>query len=324
MRNQKQIWIWISIIVTIVLYFDFYFGLVLTQPRTATADPRLVNDTTLAILNVTNVPPRVLGVVVDDTTPSPPGEIDLISGYFRKVLCNATVVDLNGKDDITYVNATFFFIANKSSQSNDMNEHYSNRSCALLRSYPYNKSFSCAFNVWFFANNGTWYCNVSAWDIPIKGKAGYNSSLGSAKMNPIYALTVPAILDFGEVALNKTSAKDSIENVTNTGNMIIDLQLHGYGSTIAVENNLSMKCTLGNITVKNERFSLSSGTNFDLMTNLSGQFASPNNVNSFDLQQRKSETQNSTKNTYWKIKVPERIVKGQCNGTIVFGARINV
>jgi len=79
-----------------------------------------------------------------------------------------------------------------------------------------------------------------------------------------------------------------------------------------------MKCALGNITIANERFSQTAAQAFSLMTALSGQHANPYYWNAFSLSQRKSELLNSSKGTYWKIRVPMGGVKGQCNGTVVF------
>jgi hypothetical protein len=324
MKTFPRLWtLALLLVVSAVLYLQLCALILVPASQKSFAASKFVNDTAIAILNITNFVPRVVNVVVDDSTPSPANEIDLVSASFRTVWCNGTVIDNNGKDDIMAVNATLFFVANRSSSRDDMNEHYSNRSCTIVRSFMYNRSYSCSFRMQFFANNGTWLCNMSAWDMPMKGSSAYNSSVDSVRVNPIYALSVPPVINFGELALNQTSALDKIENVTNTGNMNIDLALHGYGGTNIMENNLSMICSLGNITVRNERFSLASGVAFDSMTNLSGQFALPNVVNNFNLAQRKSETLNSTRNTYWKIRVPQFGVKGMCNGTIVFSSRID-
>jgi hypothetical protein len=315
-----------GIIAFVVLYALLYLMVLVPWPNPAYAT--FVNDSAVARLNVSNFVPQVVGVIVDDSTPSPPNEIDLVSGFVRKVWCNGTVIDFNGKDDIMACNATLFFTGNRSGQSNDMNEHYSNRSCRLIRSGINNKTFTCSFAVWFFANNGTWWCNMSAWDngtANLNHLSAFNSSLDSTKTNSLYALAVPPVVEYGQLVINQTSPADIITNVTNTGNMNIDLQLHGYGGTASppTENNLSMKCALGTINITNERFALASGTAYASMTNLSGRFANPNDLNTFNLLQRKSETINSTRNTYWKVKVPRAGVKGKCNGTIVFSSVID-
>ncbi|MFH0978184.1 MAG: hypothetical protein V1837_02670 [Candidatus Woesearchaeota archaeon] len=316
----------ISLLVSLIFYAILISFILPFDASRAFAAPGYVNDTATTLLNITNFAPRVINVLVDDINSSPVHEIDLVSGTTRKVWCNGTVVDWNGKDDIIAVNATLYFIANKSSTPNDKNEHYSNRSCNAYRSGTYNKTYSCTFAVWFFANNGTWYCNMSAWDngtANFDGRGAYNSSTNRTKVNPLYGLSVPPIINYGELALNKTSLTDKIENVTNTGNMNIDLQLYGYGGSVRIENNQSLKCRMGTIPIRNEHFSLTVDTAFESMTNLSGQFANPNDINNFNLAQRKSETINSTRNTYWKIRVPPVGVKGQCNGTIVFSSVID-
>lgn len=307
-----------------IFYLAMLLFLSLPQLQTIDAAPSWFNDSAIAKLNVSNSVPQVVDVIVDDIDGSPADEIDLTSGTFKKVWCNGTVTDRDGGDDIIAANATLFFTDNTSSDVDDRNEHYSNVSCAETASNTYNKTFSCTFGVWFFANNGTWNCNMSAWDngtFNLDGQNAFNSSTDDTGLQPLYALDVPPVIDYGELPLGQSSSSDVIENVTNTGNMDLDLELYGYGGTLPVasaqENNFSMICDLGNITIGDERFSLSSGTAYGSMTNLSGQFVVPNSVD-ITIPQRTSETVNSTENTYWKIGVPDLGVKGQCNGTIVF------
>jgi hypothetical protein len=291
-----------------------------------TAATQYVNDSAIALLNVTNKPPVVVDVIVDDVVGIPADQVDLVSGTQITVFCNGTVIDRNGATDILTVNATLYHMANLSTDQDDRNEHYTNSSCTQTSANLFNATYSCTFTVWFFANNGTWYCNMSAYDHP-EGNPGdvsaHNSSTDSTLFNSLYALDVPPIIDYGELALNQTSPADIIENVTNTGNMDLDLQLYGYGGTTATENNLSMICSLGTINVSFERFSTSSGQAYTSMTSLSGQETNPNSIASFDLPQRSHETINNTKNTYWKIGVPEYGVKGTCNGTVVFVATLD-
>ncbi|MFH0978191.1 MAG: hypothetical protein V1837_02705 [Candidatus Woesearchaeota archaeon] len=304
-----------------LLYLAFYFAVSLLSVEVSTAGTQWVNDSIITRVNVTNYAPRVIDVLVDDINSSPVHEIDLVSGTTRKVWCNGTVVDWNGKDDIVAVNATLYFIANKSSTPDDKNEHYSNRSCTAYKTGLYNKTYSCTFAVWFFANNGTWFCNMSAWDngtADLRNGISYNSSVNRTRINPLYGLDVPPIVDFGEVPLNAESPTRAV-NVTNTGNMPLDLRLYGYGGNVRTENNLSMKCKIGNISVRNMRFDNTSAHTFSNMWNLSGQFANPIYMN-FGVKQRKSETLDSINNTYWRIKIPQYAVKGKCNGTIVFNA----
>ena len=78
---------------------------------------------------------------------------------------------------------------------------------------------------------------MSAWDngtANLDGISAYNSSTDNSKIQELYALSVPPIIDYGELPLNTESA-EKIENVTNLGNMDIDLELYGYGGTAAVD-----------------------------------------------------------------------------------------
>lgn len=308
------------------VYLLLYLLVGILPLHTLNAAPVWINDTAYARVNITNFVPQVVGLVVYDS-PSPDDEIDLSTGTIRKVWCNGTVVDNNGADDIVAANATIFFVDNSSSDSDDRNEHYTNSSCETIATGTYNKTYSCTFAVWYYANNGTWNCNMSAWDngtANLDGLSAFNSSTDTSEIQPLYALDVPSIIEFGELTLGATSGADVIENVTNIGNMDLDLQLYGYGGTItATENNLSMICSIGNISVSMLHFDFnSSDDQWASMTNLSGQFANPNSVD-ISIAQRISETLNSTNNTYWKIRIPQYSVKGECNGTVVFTATEN-
>jgi hypothetical protein len=305
-----------------LLYAVLVVFLSLFQVQELEAAPTYINDSIIARVNITNYRPVVVDVVVDDVDPAPADEIDLTSGVTTRVLCNGTVVDRNGKDDILDVNATLFFIGNLSSEQDDRNEHYTNSSCGILKEGDYNRTYTCSFRVWFFANNGTWYCNMSAWDSgdPTQGTGPeHNSSTDSTTINELYALDVPPVVDFGELELGADSVNTNI-NVTNTGNMDLDLDLYSYGGTLRQENNLSMICTTGNITVSNLHWDLTADDDaWGAMTAVSGQFRNPTSAD-LSLAQRLSETLNQTGETYWKIQAPQYDAKGVCNGTIVFNA----
>jgi hypothetical protein len=307
----------------VALYFLLFACMSLLQIKPLDAAPTYINDSIITKVNVTNYRPRVVDVVVDDLDPAPADEMDLVSGGTIRVWCNGTVIDRNGKDDIIAVNATIYFTANKTTEQDDRNEHYTNSSCAVIEQGDYNATYSCTFAVWFFANNGTWYCNMSAWDSgdPTQGTGPeHNSSTDDTYINQLYALDVPPVVDFGELELSTTSVNTNI-NITNTGNMDLDLELYAYGGTTEQENNLSMICTTGNITVTNLRFDLVPGDDlWNGMNQMSGQFANPYQETGLDLAQRTDEALNSTSESDWKIRTPDYDAKGVCNGTIVFNA----
>jgi len=315
----------------VLLYCVLYFAMSLTTLQSSGAATKFfVNDTVITKVNVTNYAPKVVGVRFNDATIEAASQIDLVAASTVKVWCNATVIDSNGANDIVAVNSTIFFSGggNKSTNQNDNNEHYSNKSCAILHTYAYNKTVSCTFNVWYYANNGTWTCNMSAWDnasANLHGVSGYNSSTNTSLVTQLYALNTQAVLNFGELSLNTESATETAMNVTNIGNIKLNLRAFTYGGTLPygtqTENNLSFKCRIGTINNTQLRYDLTPKTlnTWASMTPISGQFHNPTSI-ALLIRQRKSEVLNSSNATSWKVKIPPYGVKGQCNGTLVLEA----
>ena len=140
----------------------------------------------------------------------------------------------------------------------------------------------------------------------------------------LLAIDAPAILDYGNLSVTQTSA-EIVHNVTNVGNINLNLSLRGYGgindSIDHPGHNLTMICDFGNISIGNQRYTLGSeftdGTSFDSMRHLTNQTAQTNltfprrvNDNNFGADRN---------STLWRIQVPLS-VGGLCNGTIIFGA----
>jgi len=68
------------------------------------------------------------------------------------------------------------------------------------------------------------------------------------------------LIDYGDMAVGATSTVQEANN-TNIGNRRINISVYGYGHT--PNDGLAMNCTIGNISVENEKFSLVSGADFD-------------------------------------------------------------
>jgi hypothetical protein len=238
--------------------------------------------------------------------------VNLVSATTLQVDCNATVTDLNGVADILMVNATLFDMAwSDSSDSDDNNYHYST-ACQSTANTSVGMNVTCSFDVWYYANSGAWICSVTAYD----KNTLVNSSNHSTLVEELYAIGVASFLDFGNLMPGAIS-QDVNLTLYNYGNRDINVTVHSYG--LQEEDNLSMVCwDGGNISVDRMRYALEYQTNFNSMVNLT---AEPLLIAEAVLRQRTEDSGygNDTNRTYWKLGPPLGL-KGQCNGTMVFGA----
>ena len=122
---------------------------------------------------------------------------------------------------------------------------------------------TCTHQVQYHANPSTWNCTVF-----VNDSVGFNdtaSDLDDISVNSLLAIGLPNTINYGTVNATYIS-NENITNVTNLGNVMINLSLSGYGF---VENDgNAMNCTLGpaeNISIEYEKFNLTSTTPGDLI-----------------------------------------------------------
>jgi len=274
--------------------------------------------------NITlNSPPNITYVNVDDNLTTPQNEIDLIPAETKEVSCIAIAMHYEGENSI--INATGRFFDNVLSNygsSEDNNENYWNESCFINYSYGNSNEveISCKFDVWYYANSQNWNCTVNVTDnLSASSKSGDISLI-----NPLLALGLDSLVNF-ELSGGEMVTDESTLNVTNYGNVKINLSLSGY----AFEENdgYAMNCSEGeirNISLDYEKFNLTATNEGSISlsefeqkyTNLTSYPV----VKKFDLDYRKDDSTNEAINeTYWRIYVPSEIT-GNCQGNIIFGA----
>jgi hypothetical protein len=212
------------------------------------------NITVHTSVNITNAKPEVLSVVVYQELNYSQRNITLLGGQLRNITCNTTIRDWNGYNDVVNVNATLFDTTSTSNSTDNNNTHYTNTNCTNSgNGANYTAGYTCTFPVYYYANNGTWTCNVSVIDTYKKTGTNVNNTY----IYSLFALNVTDSIDYGAVAVEDFSSERSA-NITNFGNMAINISLEGYGATRG--DGLAMNCTVnGNITIDNERYALTSG-----------------------------------------------------------------
>jgi hypothetical protein len=265
----------------------------------------MVNVTTK--VNVTHSFPEVLNVTVGVSAPL---NITLNAGSTTIVQCNATVRSWNGYNDITNVTGTFYYYLNLSNQSDDRNEHYTNSSCVeISNDGQYFANYTCNFSVYYFANNGTWYCNATA-----TNTMNFTGSRNaSTRINALYALNVTDVIDYGNLSVTDYS-KNITATVTNYGNTNLNVSVLGYGAVQG--DGLGFVCALGtNISVQFQRFS--GLVTDDWATKIP--LATTNQDMRITLSRQLDDVVPVTANTYWQLYVPPNPF-GLCTGTVRFTA----
>ncbi len=277
----------------------------------------ITNATVIARVNVTNTEPLLYLVRVLNAP------IDLTAGSATIVVCNGSFSDNNGYTDIKNVSATLYREFTASNAPDDNNTHYTNQSCLTscsVDSETNNKNGSCQCNfpVQYYAQNGSWVCNLT-----IQDSGFLNMSLNSSlfTINEVIGIDVENdVLDYGNLSATQTS-RPVRENVINTGNIPINVTVRGFGGdNETIGENVSMICEDGaNITFDYQRYSQYNDTSFDNMFNLTNQTRPFVNL-SIPKRTENIALGNSSNSTWWKLNIPLG-PSGVCNGTIIFGAR---
>ncbi len=238
------------------------------------------------------------------------GEIILSAGTTHTVNCYVSVSDSLGIDNIASANATFYYYLNTSSQSDNNLVHYTDTSCDLNQTNLTNKIFSCNFNVQYYANNGTWICNATAYN----NQSASVFAVNSTTINPLYAINLTDGILFGDVQSNVSSANVTV-NITNLGNMPVNVTLQGYA--LMIGDNTAMTCSDNtNISIDAIRFSSNNTANFNQKTPMNGSIQPLNFII--------NKQQNSTlifNTTYWQISPNPGSINRICNGHVIFDAQ---
>jgi hypothetical protein len=299
-------------IALLIILFSFF-------PKDVLAGTGSPNITVITNLTVGNAFPEIANVSIENNV----SNLALTPNTTRKIYCWGNATDYNGWDDIKNASATFFENATSSyGAANDNNVHYFNDSCTLTQTGTYTDAINCSLDIWYYANPGIWNCTLNATDNA--GKSGYGWD--TINISTLLALGLPDFIYYGIVNATEIS-EENITNITNYGNVKINLSLSGYGFT-ANDNN-SMNCTLGaikNISIMYEKYNLTASTpgvlNFTQFNSSYTNLTSSPIVKRFNLDFRQNDTINDAINTtYWRIYVPVGVA-GTCQGNIVFGATI--
>jgi hypothetical protein len=321
MKNNKNILIGIILLFVEVSLLVALFSF---APQEVLAGVGSPNVTSISELGVANAPP-----VVQNTTINDDAAINLIPNSTKEVQCVAVIMEYDGEGDITGANATLFDSSTSQSNPDDNNDHYTNSSCDINMSFgsfkgvadhAYNALANCTFHILYYANSGNWNCTIIAKDTFNQTTA----DSGQGVVSELLAFGLPDSIDYGTVNATSVSSEQLI-NVTNYGNVQINVSLEGYGAFPNDGN--AMNCSQGaskNISVELEKYNLSSSTAGTLsLTEFEATYINLSTtpvIKQFELIFRTNDTiTNAIKESYWRIYVPKGVA-GTCTGNIVFGA----
>ena len=260
---------------------------------------------------------NISSALVDDFILSPENEIDLIAASTQEVGCSAVIEDLDNNLDnvwgVFYADSSFY------EDDNDNNEHYTNDSCFINSSYGnVNESeVICKYNVHYYAYSDNWTCIINANDI-----LGVESNASDGTfINSLLSVGAVSSINYGDLTGDSVS-NESVLNITNYGNVDIDLSLYGYGNEEG--DNYSMVCDSGNISVEYQKYNLTSPNTgemgFSELEDVYYNLSSESVLRSFNLDMRRNDIVNNAINqTYWRIYAPS-YVNGNCSGNIFIGA----
>ncbi len=293
--------------------------------------PITLGDTLTAYVTVSNVKPYIMRdsitieVSVGDQSA---GYMTLSENSTAKILCNGTINDANGYADISSSSGTLYDTDSSNSQAGDDNNiHYTNSTCALFDGSGTTRAAQCSFSVWYYANNATWSCNMTAVD----SASNQNSTYRNNTVAKLIALMVPNEMSFGSLNPGETAVNRT--NITNTGNINLGIKIYGYANDATTSPN-AMNCTAGvdkNISLDYMHYNVT-----DVDTDTCGDFLwtanywnltnSTNeknwtNTNRFYVFQRQNDAFESKNTTCWALKTPSGIdISGTCKGIISFTA----
>ncbi len=284
------------------------------------------NVTVQTLLDVGAVYPEVINVSIEEDAAS----VSLNPATTKKIYCAGVVVDYNGQQEIDSVMAEFYdSVVSGYGSGDDNNEHYANSSCEIINDTAgwngyaddaYNAVVNCSMDVWYYANPQTWECTIFAIDTTGLSDTGTDT----ITVSDLLALGLPDTINYGTVNATYVS-EENITNVTNYGNVELNLSLNGYGF---IENDgYAMNCTLGaikTIPIDYEKYNLTASTLGELsltsFENVYLNLTSAPVTKRFDLNYRQNDILNEAWNhTYWRIYVPLGVA-GTCQGNIIFGA----
>ena len=303
MKHAKK-WMEKNLALVFIVLFTL-LGLWLLPFHSIMSEGQLYNETYLVntTINITNAAPIITAITFQSV-------IDLNSYNTTNITCNVSVYDYD--NDTVLVNATVYLTtAGTATDPDDNNTHYTNLNCSRITPQDLNMNYTCEIPMQYYADNSSqWICNATVSD---QGLVPTNNESNYGTVNPLLAIKMDPILDYGDLEVGQTSP-DTLANITNAGNRDANISVDGYGDVDG--DGLAFNCSFGTIILDYERYDIVAGTAYGAMTLLTD---TTTMIPSFYVPQRVNDSLESINSTYWKVQIPVG-AGGVCNGKILFSA----
>jgi hypothetical protein len=297
--------------------------LILTQRENAIiTDVRADNATYSVTINNTN--PTITSVICsfnDTGAPligfmTPGGSFTMKQATNYDLLCNVTITDPNGWQDLTdgWVNMTWHRdnVAWNAINSND--SHYSNSSCKNNTGNGDSMTYECLVpSIKYWADAGTWKVAINSSDGTNFGTpAEYSYTITN-----VSTLDQTAQINFGVMNLGENGSSGNTQLVdktavtNNTGNTIITLQVQALTS--------AMNCTIGAIIPGNISYDKTSKSIHSACGNLTASPAWASGCTKLSISDCSGSCSTPSVDTsYWGVRIPSSGVGGSCQLQVSF------
>jgi hypothetical protein len=294
-----------------------------------------------ATLTVNNSVPTASGVHVyyshdagSTYTDGTSGNTTMASNATTKIKITFTATDNNGCEDIdsaaTKTAARFYRTDETSGCTLNSANCYTTASFVCTQDASsctaggadLDATYTCTTDVQFYtdatdAGSPNAATNWTAAGVPADNAGSASQATATTEIVTLTSLSVTASITYGSLALGgDTGASNQTTSVTNKGNVPIDTQVGGYGA--GTGDGYSMHCTVGNVSVAKEEYSVGAFTYasspsppaYALVTN-----STPNTISN-----NIASGAASSATVYWGMGLPANGVGGSCSGTVVFTA----
>lgn len=305
MKNKKSIKMEKLSLVLIILISLFGLWMFLLQAPLPGHSQQEINDSywVNTTINITNSAPTLTAIALD--TP-----VDLNAYSNKSIYCNVSTFDYDN-DTLTVIGILYLNGTTQPNLADDGNNHYTNSSCSAISNQDNEMNWTCVFDVQYYADNSSnWVCNATVLD---GGLVNTSNNSNLATINPLVAIKMEELLDYGELEVGQTS-NSTPANITNAGNRDLNISVRGWGA--AEGDGLAFDCDYGHITLTYERYSPVNETSFAAMTEITN---SDVMIENFLVPQRELETEDQVNSTWWKVLIPVG-AGGICEGKLMFTA----
>src|SRR3989344_1601998 len=246
-------------------------------------------------------------------------------GNTRTIHINGLIEDNNGKTDIasSTISLTFFRTTKGNTCTTDQNDCYRTTTCTFDYSLlsETELAYNCPLDLSYYIDAtdpaGAYADDNWTAELTIADQAGSPATLeATIEVNSLLALNLPDGIDYGTRSLGEqSSSTTNVETVlTQRGNTRADVFVSGGTMDCSANGGL------GSLATNAQKWSL---TDIDYTATTSIALTASDTKTNRNIRLRTDDQNESSKNLYWNIAIPQSGVKGLCTGanTILITAR---